>query len=308
MLFLGSCFAENIGIKMANHKFPIEINPTGISYNPISLAENIRQAVNQKSVTSADIVQNGEQFVHFDFHSRLGHFDADICLSQINRRLVQLHKAIHSSNLIFISLGSAVAFEHIKNQKIVSNCHKFPQEYFKKRQLKHVEISDSLNSIIHDIHHLNPQAQFVFTISPVRHSRHGLIENNRSKANLISAVHDLVEQHKALHYFPSYEIIVDDLRDYRFYNRDLVHPSEEAIEYIWSYFKDQYLDDQTKVDLESIKSLVNMYNHKALTTSPHKRIQFLNSLKDKMSHHPYQDRFAEEITDINNQITEMSTP
>jgi len=308
VLLLGSCFAENIGYKMRDNKFLADINPTGISYNPVSLAENIRRACQQDIVFEKELLNNGEKYIHFDFHSSLGHFDVSTCLQKINEAIEQLHNSIQKADFIFMSLGSAVVFEHLQNQAIVSNCHKFPKEEFNKRQLDISEITDSLHELLKDIYQLNPEVNIILTVSPVRHARHGLIENNKSKAKLIAAVHELVDNDDQLYYFPSYEIIMDDLRDYRFYASDLVHPSEEAIEYIWSYLEDHYMTGETQQDIKSIKSLMDSSKHKLMNSSPEKKKEFLLALKDKMMNHKYYERFIREISDIDNRINTLTKP
>lgn len=308
LLLLGSCFAENIGHKMRDFKFITDINPTGISYNPVSLAENVRRACQQDFVSEKDLLYNGEKYIHFDFHGSLGHFDLSSCEQMINEAVEQLHHSLQKADFIFMSLGSAVVFEHIQNQTVVSNCHKLPKEGFNKRQLDISEITESLHKLIKNIYQLNPEVNMILTVSPVRHARHGLIENNKSKATLIAAVHDLVDKNDQLYYFPSYEIVMDDLRDYRFYARDLVHPSEEAIEYIWSYLIDQYMTAETQQDIKSIKSLMDTYKHKLMNTSPEIKKEFLAALKDKMMNHKYGERFINEISDIDNKIETITRP
>lgn len=308
IVLLGSCFAENIGTKMRDLKFLTDINPNGISFNPVSLAENIRRACQQDFISPTELLHNGEKYVHFDFHGSLGHFEIGTCQQIINEKLRQLKHSIQNTDFIFISLGSAVVFEHIQSQRIVSNCHKIPQKVFNKRQLDMSEITDSLQESIQHIFQLNTEVKIIMTVSPVRHARHGLIENNKSKAKLIAAVHELIDRNESIYYFPSYEIMVDDLRDYRFYASDLVHPSEQAIEYIWLYLKEQYMTSETQQQVKSIKSLVDSYNHKSMDASPKRKKEFLETLNDKMKNHAYNERFTNEISDIDSRITTMTKP
>lgn len=307
ILLLGSCFAENIGQKMLNHKMKASINPTGISYNPISLANHTRRALHNNQVTVDELVNNGNQHVHFDFHGKLGHHEEAICAGIINSKLDKLNDSLSQSDLIFISLGSAIVFELIENNKVVSNCHKFPQQLFNKRLLDHNEVVNSLEDIVQLILQQNEQARIVFTVSPVRHTRHGLVENNRSKATLVSAVHSLCERINNVHYFPSYEILVDDLRDYRFYKKDLVHPSESAVDYIWNFFLDSLMDKTSIQDLKSIQSIMDTFHHRSMTSHVQKQKTDLETLKKKISSNPYSDRFGVEIHLINERIATLST-
>lgn len=300
--FLGSCFAEHIGNKMRDHKFDCVINPVGITYNPASLEAQIDYALGNTELKQSDLLYNDEQFVHLDFHGNMGHHQTETCYQQIDQGLHILQEALITSSVIFISLGSAIAYTFNSNQKIVANCHKLPSQMFVKNTLNVLDILTSLGSIISLIKKLNPHCQIMFTVSPVRHSRHGLIANSRSKANLISAVHTIADSSDNVYYFPSYEIMVDELRDYRFYADDLVHPSSAAVEYIWSVFKDQLLTTEAKQDVASIASIVSLYNHKIMASDPDIKKSYLQNLLSKINTHKFSKSFAAEKKDIEDQL------
>lgn len=302
ILFLGSCFTENIGNKMNQLKFDCHINPVGISFNPISLENQMNYALGKTELNESQVVSNQEKFVHFDFHGSMGHHTPEKCLEQIKHGLSLLQTAIISSNAIFISLGSAIVYTLKPNGLVVANCHKFPTDNFDKRQLEIHEIHASLTGISSLVQSLNPDCHIIFTVSPVRHARHGLVANSQSKASLISAVHMLLSSEKNVHYFPSFEILVDDLRDYRFFADDLVHPSQQAIEYIWSYLKTHLLTEEAFEDLKSLQSLTSSINHKLMTTDPKINETYLTDLLTKINHHKYASRFEGEKSNIEDQL------
>lgn len=306
ILLLGSCFAENIGKKLIYHKMNACVNPTGISYNPVSLAIQVKRALKNNHVTIDELKKYGDQYVHFDFHGKMGHHEEEVCLRTINSSLDKLNVFLRQSDVIFISLGSAIVFELIESNQVVSNCHKFPQQIFNKRQLNNDEVVNSLSEMIQLVSEQNTKIKIVFTVSPVRHTRHGLIENNRSKANLISAVHSICDRFDNAYYFPSYDIVIDDLRDYRFYDQDLVHPSASAIDYIWSYLQESFMETKTIDQLKSIQSIVQTFHHRSMTSNIKKQINALDTLKNKMLDHLYNDRFEVELNEIDERIATLS--
>lgn len=306
ILMLGSCFAQHIGQRLHYLKIRTNVNPSGISYNPVSLARIMKSALSQTAITASTLVHNGDKYVHFDFHGTMGHHDQNMCCEQLNTGLTNLKHAITASDLIFITLGSAIVYELIETKTVVSNCHKFPQQQFSKRQLEATEVVESLTDIVQLILDHNPKSIIIFTISPIRHARHGLIENTRSKATLIASAHSVIETHDRVFYFPSYELLIDDLRDYRFYKKDLVHPTESAVDYIWDYLQDSLLDSNTINQLKSIQSLMNSYHHRSMTTDVEKQILSLQSLKQKMSDHQLSDRFSQEIEDLEGRLLTLS--
>lgn len=306
ILMLGSCFAEQIGQKLNYLKIRTSINPSGISYNPVSLARLVKSAVSNATIPLSTLVNNGDKYVHFDFHGTMGHHDQKTCHDKLNTGLVTLKDTLTASDLVFITLGSAIVYELVENKSIVSNCHKFPQQQFSKRQLTTEEVNSSLTDIVQLILTHNPSTNIIFTISPIRHVRHGLIENNRSKATLTASTHSIVDTHDRVFYFPSYELLVDDLRDYRFYKSDLVHPTDSAVVYIWDYLQESFMNKSTINQLNSIQSLIDTYHHRSITTHTEKQIKELQSLKQKMFDHQLSDRFKGEIAGIEKRLATLS--
>lgn len=306
VLMLGSCFAQHIGQKLNYLKIRTAINPSGISYNPISLTRLVQYALSQTVIPVSKLVHNGDKYVHFDFHGTMGHHDQTMCHDKLNAGLFTLRDSLMTSDLIFITLGSAIIYELITDNSIVSNCHKFPQQQFSKRQLTAEEVIRSLTDMVQLILSHNPSTNIIFTASPIRHVRHGLIENNRSKATLIASSHSIIDTNDRLFYFPSYELLMDDLRDYRFYKKDLVHPTDSAVDYIWDYLQESFIADSTVDQLKSIQSLMDTYHHRSMTTHIEKQIKNLQSLKQKMSSHQLSDRFKGEIADIEKRLVTLS--
>ncbi|GAL75091.1 hypothetical protein JCM19275_1130 [Nonlabens ulvanivorans] len=233
LVFLGSCFTENIGSKMAYHGFKTCVNPFGIIFNPHSLMILLDRSLNDQLFTLEDVDS------HFSYlaHSDLNGSTRDAVLNNLNTAGTLLTQQIKKASHVFITLGTAWIYEHIEQQSIVANCHKQPQVLFQKKLLSINKITDSLNVITSIIQRAQPNAQVVFTLSPVRHIKDGFTENQRSKARLFEAIQAVVEMQKA-QYFPAYEIVMDELRDYRFYGRDMIHLSETGIELVWERFRE----------------------------------------------------------------------
>jgi len=281
LFFIGSCFSDNIGSKLKEHKFNVLQNPLGIVYNPASLSRNIDILLSGKSYTKNDLEFHNNLYFSFDHHGKFSHVDAEICLSSINQYLKEGKKFIASADFIFITLGTPWAYELKESGNIVSNCHKLPANRFKRKFLTPVYIAELLAGCHDKIKSLNPSSKIIFTVSPIRHMKDGAIENSKGKAALISAVHSVLQHHPTISYFPAYEIMMDDLRDYRFYAKDMIHPNETAVDYIWEKFLDTYLDDREKPLMKEIRSLTLATRHKPFNPSAPDYHQFLSTYHKK---------------------------
>lgn len=262
VLLLGSCFSQNLGDKLINAKFDARYNPFGTIYNPISLAKVLERSLNLDFVKEVDIFQNNDVYSHFDVHSTLSGLKQCEVSSKINAEIQQTHDDLKKIKYLFITFGSSIGYKSISNDEVVANCHKLPKNNFIKSFISIDESHSRLKAILNQIKTLNPDLQTIFTVSPVRHTKEGLIENNRSKARLIELSHLLCESGKDVFYFPAYEIIMDELRDYRFYGRDLIHPNDIAIDIIWDIFCDRFLSENTKGNLEIISKINTAYHHR----------------------------------------------
>ena len=261
-LFLaGSCFTEKIGQKLAAHKFRIIDNPNGILFNPISIAKSITSYIENKRYTEADLFYNNELWGSWEHHTRFSRVHAADCLQKINASQEAANTFLQKADWLLLTLGSAFVYE-LENKQVVANCHKVPTDKFRKRLLSVDEVITTLDTLVYRMKQFNPALQVIFTVSPVRHLRDGFVENNRSKATLLNAVHHLVDKFDKLFYFPAYELVIDDLRDYRFYAEDMVHPNYAATNYVWEKFVNACVEEASKELMAEIYKINAAVDHK----------------------------------------------
>lgn len=279
--FLGSCFAEHIYKKKKACRFHVFSNPFGILYNPVSIAKALEIIYQKESISAESLTLKDEVWSHWNVHSQYSGTNKEQTIARINTQTLQAHTFLAQCDVVFISLGSA--YVHVLNatQDIVANCHKYPASTFTKKILSVEEVQVAIKKIVSTVQRMRPEAQCVFTISPVRHMRDGIVENNRSKAHLLTAVHHLVETENQVHYFPSYELMMDDLRDYRFYAHDMLHPSDEAVDYIWEYYQMMYMDEQTRDMVDHICKLNKATAHRPIYEDSKNHQLFLQSTAEK---------------------------
>lgn len=282
VILLGSCFSDNIGKKLRYHKFQSVLNPFGILFHPKAIESVIKNAITKKEYTEEDVFFFNERWQSFTTHSKLSASSKEEALNQLNQASALINTALKSSTHIIITLGTSWVYRFLASGKIVANCHKVPQHKFKKELLPITEINKSLSSIISLVRKVNPNINFIFTISPVRHLRDGFIENQQSKSHLISALHQIIKNQKNIFYFPSYEIMMDELRDYRFYKEDMIHPNQIAINYIWEKFYENWLSDEA-IDLKKqVIKIQRGLEHKPFNTDSNEYREFLSSLQKKI--------------------------
>lgn len=236
LLLLGSCFSENIGNKLSYYKFQTQQNPFGILFHPKAIETFIAKVINEEMYTENDVFFHNERWHCFDAHSVVSSTSKEELLNTLNTNINSTYQHLKNTSHIIITLGTAWIYREIATDTLVANCHKIPQKKFLKELLTVEEVSESLEAINSLIKSINPETTIIYTVSPVRHIKDGFIENQRSKAHLLSAIHQVVESRNNTHYFPSYEIMMDELRDYRFYAEDMIHPNQTAIDYIWEKF------------------------------------------------------------------------
>jgi hypothetical protein len=245
IMTLGSCFAENIGNKLKDVYFETDINPFGTLYNPVSIHNSIELMLRNKVYTNDDIFEFNSLWQSFSHSSIFSDISVDRCLDKINSRLIHSGEFLQKSQILLITFGTAWIFEERKTGKIVSNCHKLPAIDFKRRRLSVEEIVSDYNGLIIKLQTEFPTLHIIFSVSPIRHWKDGAHENNISKSVLLLAIDELQKLHSNVGYFPAYEIQLDELRDYRFYAPDMLHPSEVAVDYIWKRFSETYFTDCT---------------------------------------------------------------
>jgi len=279
VFLLGSCFAENIGDKFEYYKFQNYVNPFGILFHPVAIHNLVAKALQGKKYTDEDVFLNNEQFHSFDAHSKLSQSTKSLMLHQLNAASQKTGHYLKQSSHVIITLGTAWVYKYLETNKVVANCHKIPQQQFKKHILSVQDIVHALQSIISQVKQVNPNVNFIFTVSPVRHIKDGFVENTQSKSHLITAIHQVLDNQS--HYFPSYEIMMDQLRDYRFYNDDMIHPSNKAVQYIWDSFKEVWFDDTTEKTMQTVALIQKGLQHKPFNASSEAHIKFLEQLVAK---------------------------
>lgn len=270
----GSCFAENIGNLLADYKFNTLVNPFGIIYNPLSIANSLNLILNKKNFIEEDLLFFNDKWLSLQHHGHFSSRDKNSCLSSINNAISKANKQLQNANYLMITFGSAWVYEHEKHG-LVANCHKIPAKQFSKRLLKVEEIVAAYTSLIKNVKSSNADINIVFTVSPVRHAKDGLWENNLSKAVLHLAVKELTEKFDNCSYFPAYEIVMDELRDYRFFKDDLVHPTDLAVNYVWEKFAMSYFSKETIALMGNIQKIKQAAMHKPFDFNSEKHQVFI---------------------------------
>ena len=279
----GSCFAENMGEKFSYFKFQNIVNPFGILFNPVSIERLIARVVNQEMFTENDIFFHNDLWHCFEVHSELSNPNKEVFLNSLNELLESTNNQITKSTHFILTYGTSWVYRNKASQKIVANCHKVPQSQFDKEILSVTTIEKSIQNSIDLIQKINPDCAFIFTISPVRHIKDGFVENQRSKAHLISAMHKIINyQLLIVNYFPSYEIVMDELRDYRFYADDMLHPSQMAIDYIWIRFFENYVAEENHSIMQDVCAIQKSVAHRSFNPNSEAHQKFLSNLNDKI--------------------------
>ena len=282
LFLIGSCFSENMGAKLNTHLFKVFENPHGILFNPISVAQSLSDCIHNKQYTEADLFQLNEVWNSWQHHSRFSGISSKEALDKINNSIAKAHTFLKTADHLVITLGSAWVYQ-LNSQSphaaglVVANNHKAPATWFDKALMKPDALVLLLNKMVKDLLQFNPHLQIIFTISPVRHLREGLVENNRSKAVLIQAVHEIVDSTENVAYFPSYEYVIDDLRDYRFYAEDLVHPNYAASNYVWEKWIETYMNEETQGIMKQVAELQLAMQHKPFFAGSTQHKEFLQN-------------------------------
>jgi lysophospholipase L1-like esterase len=283
---LGSCFAENMGDKFQYFKFQIATNPFGIIFNSVSIEKILDRVVNDVLFIEKDIFFHNERWHCFEVHSDLSHSDAGEFLVNLNHILEETKKQLLEATHVIITYGTSWVYRNIERNAIVANCHKVPQKQFAKELLSVTAIQESIENTIRLIQSINPNCNFIFTVSPVRHLKDGFVENQRSKAHLISAIHNKRNTEfcnlQSANYFPSYEIMMDELRDYRFYAEDMLHPNQTAIDYIWERFNESCIAENSFQTMKEVSEIQKGLNHRSFNPDSEQHLKFLSKLHQKI--------------------------
>ncbi|MBQ0907920.1 GSCFA domain-containing protein [Flavobacterium sp. F-328] len=286
IISIGSCFAVNMAEKLDYYKFQNSCNPFGILFHPLAIEKLIEYAVSKKEFTDNDVFFYNERWHCFDAHSDLSTSNKDELLATLNAILVSVQQYIKQASHCIITYGTSWVYRNIESQEIVANCHKVPQKQFQKELLTVTTIQESITNTVNLIRTLNPQCKLIFTVSPVRHIKDGFVENQRSKANLISALHTVLQVPPSGAegaYFPSYEIMMDELRDYRFYADDMLHPNQTAINYIWKRFADAVISEKAWSTMDEVESLQKSLAHKPFNPESESHLKFQAKVREKIT-------------------------
>jgi len=297
ILLIGSCFTEHISERLAKHKFKVLSNPHGILFNPLSVANSLGSYIENRLYTEDGLFYLNELWNSWDHHTRFSNIEAAETLKQINHSQQEAATFIKKASWVIITLGSAFQYHLVENGKPVANNHRAPAKWFEKKLLRAEEIVNALQNTLKKLYAINPSAQVLFTISPVRHIRDGVVDNNRSKARLIEAVHALCATYQNAHYFPAYELVIDVLRDYRFYDIDFVHPNYLATQFVWEQFAGSCIEPAAKIIMQQVLEIVTARSHRPRFpgTEAHRKFkeEYLTKTKQLLKQHPYLDMSEE---------------
>lgn len=291
ILLVGSCFTEHIGDSLADLKFQVMQNPNGIVFDPSTVASSITSYIENKKYSAGELVQLNELWQSWQHHSRYSGMERDEVLDAINHSQQQAHVFLHSARWLIITLGTSFSYRLADTAMPVANCHRAPSAWFNKHMMSIDETITALDTMMYRLFQFNPSINIIFTVSPVRHIRDGVIDNNRSKARLLEAVHHLVNKFPRLYYFPAYELVIDVLRDYRFYDIDLVHPNFQATQFVIEHFMNHYVNESSVTLSKEIEKIMIAKKHKPFQpdTDAHKNFLKLHAERTKnlMSNYPF---------------------
>lgn len=298
-IFIGSCFSENIGAKLLNTKIPTLVNPTGIHYNPYSICNTVESIINLAYATSDNLFHSNGLWYSYSFHSKFSDTNKVKTSQNINDAIFKANSFLKSCKYLFITFGTSYIYVSKENDLVVSNCHRQPSGKFDRKFLEPQDTYKLWVELIEKLQTFNPNLKIIFTVSPVRHWKDGATNNMYSKASLHLAISKLITAKcfSGLYYFPAYEIVNDELRDYRFYADDMLHPSTSAIEYIWERFCNSFFLSETIELNKKIDKIIRASQHRPFNKNTNEYKQFCSKILDDISNienqYPYMD-FSEE--------------
>jgi hypothetical protein len=299
---IGSCFAAHIGHLLRMYKFDLTLNPFGVIYNPHSIFRLIVNSMAGIPIEEKGLIESQGTYRHFDFHSDISAVSREAFDSLYDRATKSTRKQIGQAGWIIVSMGTSLVFEHEKYGAIVANCHKLPAREFTQRLLTPEEIIHSFDSFYTQLRRVNKNAKVILTVSPVRHVKSTLEKNSVSKAILRYAAYSISANYDHVQYFPSFEIMMDDLRDYRFYLPDMVHPSEVAVDYIWQKFMDTYFDSETKDFIREWTQILKALAHRPFFPESTAHQRFIRETIRKLKTFEPQIDISEELVTLESQL------
>lgn len=285
IFLIGSCFSTNIGALLNDHRFKVFSNPGGILFNPLSISEGLQAILKQEKADEKLMLEREGVFYHFRCHSSVHAASKNELSALISETTTKSLEFLKSCNYLILTFGTAFYYHHIALNTVVANCHKQPGKLFEKKLAGVEQILGQYHILLNQLKEVNPQLKIIFTVSPVKHLKDGLVENNISKSTLILAIHELIRSHHQCSYFPAFELVNDDLRDYRFYKEDMAHPNEQAIQYVWEKFSDCYFGPATQQLNQKIKQLNQALSHRPLSSNQEEQVKFqafISKLKEEI--------------------------
>lgn len=279
---MGSCFTESIGRIMGGLKYDVDMNPFGVLYNPMSVGNGLKILLENEEFDKNNLVKHHGLWHSFSHHGQFSSVDERETLERINLRIKGSSDFLHTSDFLFLTFGTAWVYRYAKTNEIVSNCHKIPAREFVRERVSAEKIIDTYSEILHKIWQVNPRLKVIFTVSPIRHWKDGAVENQRSKSTLFLAIDRLEELFPdKCAYFPSYEIVMDELRDYRFYAPDMLHLSEVAVSYIWERFSETFVDDDSLKISKEVSKINSAVKHRSISSESSDYHDFIKTFLKK---------------------------
>lgn len=292
-LFIGSCFTESIGGKLRNVKFPVDINPFGVIFNPISVKNSLEILIHAREFSKDDLHYFNRQWISFSHQTSFSDPDPETCLNIINQGILQSSRFLKRAGFLFITFGTAWVYEWEETGQVVSNCHKIPEKEFSRRLLDPDDITRSYQELLDKLTSFNPELKIIFTVSPIRHWKDGAEGNQISKATLLLSIHQLKKNFPEIDYFPAYEIVMDDLRDYRFYAEDMLHLDPVAVDYIWERFRETFIGRENQKIVSELEKILSAYHHRPMKPDSEAHRRFLRKnfqkVRDLKSQYPFLD-------------------
>lgn len=302
ILTIGSCFADAMGSRFTKFKFDVLANPFGVVFNPISIHKALQYGISHHPITTESIFQNRDIFYHYDFHSDFSTLDAATLTTTINNTISATYEHLKKTKWLIITYGTAWVYSHKESEMIVANCHKMPSSIFSKSLLTEKMVIESFAALHAQLLALTPDINIVLTVSPVRHIKDTLELNAVSKAVLRLACHSISQEYPNVQYFPAYEIIMDDLRDYRFYNPDMIHPTSVAEEYIWDHFLKCFVDEKSQLFIEEWNQILKELNHKPFHPESPDHQKFIKKLIERIEGMASLVKVSDELQQLKSQL------
>ena len=291
ILLMGSCFSENIGVKLKDSKFSVNVNPFGILYNPISIYNALYRLLENKLFTEKDFIHYNGRYHSLMHHGSFSNSNLDDAVASVNKEFSHASNHLESVDVLLITFGTSYVFRWNESQEIVGNCHKIPADKFTRERLSIEDIYSAWKTLINTIIEYKPEVKIIFTVSPIRHFKDGAHENQLSKSILHLSIDKLRREFpENAFYFPAYEIVMDQLRDYRFYTDDMLHPSELAQSYIWKRFSETYFSNETQMIIDEWHKISQALSHRVYDSNSNEYAEFLNRTINNLQ--AFQDKYT----------------